>query len=94
MNYKLPLSLLLTLTLTACETIINAPEDYLRQVLADAINCQKESLAITNEYYEYPSTIYTVNCAGKISKCREQRYGYDLYSGHMSSKMICIPDYD
>lgn len=80
--------------LSSCQTIINAPEDYLKQTLADAVNCPKENLIITNEQYEHPATIYAVSCAGKISKCREQRYGYDLYSGNMFSQMVCIPDYD
>lgn len=84
-------TLLSIAALCSCQTVINAPDNYLNQVLAEAANCNKDNLKITDSKYEYPSTIYTINCSGKIAKCREQRYGYDLYSGNLSSQMICIP---
>lgn len=72
--------------------ISSMPDKYLKQILADAAECPLKDLEIINQRYKYPSDIWTVSCRDKTYQCREQRYGYDLFSGNMFSEMVCIPE--
>lgn len=74
--------------ITGCNSI-NSPDDYFKTTLADASGCEKESINIVAERYEYPSSIWTISCGNKKFECYEQSSGFRQVSGYVSRSMSC-----
>lgn len=80
-------ALFIVVILNGCN--INSPDEYLKQLLTDASDCKSNNLSIIKERYIHPSTIWTVSCGKQKFDCYERRYGFDLTSGNVQSKIQC-----